>query len=244
MIRAHMATFPLRLPILGAAIERLACQVDKLTVILNEFEKVPDGLGVYENVEFHIPEVDLKDVGKFLPEVDDDDYVFLVDDDIIYPPNYVSRSIRLAKKLGFASNVFGYHGSRFTKGSVAGAQSRRVTGMNNRVRAHARVDQLGTGTVLLMGRTLPKLSEMRGSERFVDVRFARYMFERGISLWLLPRPSGCFPSALNGLDPEDRQTIANSFTRKWPQHVVDEVVVYAGVADAADAVVQKNEKDE
>ena len=93
-----------------------------------------------------------------------------------------------------------------------------------------RVDQLGTGTVYTLGCHLPPLPYMLGSQKFVDVRFARWLFENDLEAWILPRKKKRFPSLLReaGIDASD--TIARQFTRNWPVEVTKEVAVYAGVA--------------
>ncbi|NNF24560.1 MAG: hypothetical protein HKN63_07125 [Rhodobacteraceae bacterium] len=235
MIRAHMATFPARRAILERAVARIAPQVEKLCVVLNEYDEVPQELAQFDNVEPIIPDEDLKDVGKFLPEVAPNDRVFLVDDDIAYPDNYMRRSLRLARGMGFQRRVFGYHGSRFDSGGVESIRSRRLYGMNKRQDTYIQVDHLGTGSVLTLGRYMPSLDYMMSSQKFVDVRFARYQYEGGIALWSLPRRRRLFPNLLTELDEDAQVTIADTFTANWPQSVIDEVNTYAGAADAAEA---------
>lgn len=227
--RAHMATFPDRVGVLPHSVASIAPQVDRVFICLNEYQDVPDFLGKFDNVTAVIPERDYKDVGKFIFQPDPEDTVFLVDDDIEYADNYARQTIRRARGVGLEKRVFGYHATTFTNPTPKSIRQRTLLRMNQRLTYSTRVHQLGTGTVMLSGSLFPTLDYMEGSEKFVDVRFARYCFENDIEMWTLPRNRRRFPSLLAGLEPEKRETIADSFTRRWPQHVLDEVKVFAGL---------------
>ncbi|AUU83942.1 hypothetical protein [Leclercia sp. LSNIH1] len=92
MIVANMATYPARKSIIETTVPQIAKQVDKLTICLNEFTSIPNFLNEIPNVEPIVPNEDFKDVGKFILKHQDNDDVFYVDDDIIYPDNYITKS--------------------------------------------------------------------------------------------------------------------------------------------------------
>jgi len=79
-------------------IGRIAPQVDHLFVCLNEYESKPSELGAFRNVTAIIPRQNWKDVGKFIFPTDDSDIVFTIDDDILYPRNYVEYTLSHALK--------------------------------------------------------------------------------------------------------------------------------------------------
>lgn len=112
---ANLATYPPRHASMLDVVRALAPQLDRLNVVLNEYEQVPQDLDAFSNVVGILPEHDTKDAGKFLPDVSDADYVFLVDDDLIYPDDYVARTIASFEALGPSGFVGAYHGSLYVR---------------------------------------------------------------------------------------------------------------------------------
>ena len=115
MLIANIATYPPRAGRLEQMMSIIAPGVDRVNLILNEYDDIPAHLAKRGNVVPVIPEEDTKDTGKFLPEVGDSDLVFLVDDDLIYPTDYFSRSADLYEALGEGKWVGGYHGTFYSK---------------------------------------------------------------------------------------------------------------------------------
>lgn len=168
-------------------IERIAPQVDRMFVCLNEYGDIPPELGRFGNVEAMIPDRDLKDLGKFAFGAGPEDIVFTVDDDIIYPTDYVARTLTLARQIGLRQNIVGYQGNAWVF-----KKRRNAHGWRNHLffKACAGVfgaTNLGTGTACMLGRNMPTLLDLAGSEGFVDFRFSRLQIEQGRQLWVLPR---------------------------------------------------------
>ena len=186
MIRAHLATFPPRAGILMQAVRSILPQVDRLCLCLNGYDRIPEEIGDLPKVQAMIPEQDLKDAGKFAFPVAPDDLVFTIDDDILYPPDYVARTIRHFDRIDPAANVLGHMGhARVIKGET-GLPGWRNYKFNQKVPQVFKVDVLGTGTTCVIGANLPMLEEMRTSAGFVDFRHARLHHLAGRSLWVLP----------------------------------------------------------
>src|SRR5690606_1183095 len=51
--------------------------------------------------------------GKFYPDCTGAAHVFLIDDDLVYPPDYVSRTLAAMQALGDLPAMGGYHGSLY-----------------------------------------------------------------------------------------------------------------------------------
>ncbi|RNF35514.1 hypothetical protein [Paracoccus methylarcula] len=187
MIRAHMATFPVRREIMMAVVERIAPQVDRMFICLNEYDEIPAELGQFGNVEAMIPDRDLKDLGKFAFEAGPDDIVFTVDDDILYPSDYVANTLALAERVGLTGNVVGYQGNAWVYKKRLSAYGWRNFLFFKPCPEIIGVTNLGTGTACMIGRHMPTIADLTGSEGFVDFRFSRLQIERGRSLWVLPR---------------------------------------------------------
>lgn len=205
MIRAHLATFPERHAQLAEVLARMAPQVDHLTVVLNEYDAVPQSLSAYANVEAVIPDRDLKDAGKFWAKPAPDDIVFLIDDDLGYPPDYVSATLSHIADCDLDRNVFAYQGNAWINESG----HRRVEAYMFRkpLDAITGAGLVGTGTTCVLGRHLPNLAAMEPAAGFVDVRFCAILSARKILPWVLPRPKEWLTSIL------PRELKANSLYR-------------------------------
>jgi hypothetical protein len=113
-----MATFPARRSRLNAQLSAITGQVDLLYVVLNEYESVPAVCEQYKNVITILPERDQKDVGKFIVTFDDPNAViFLFDDDLAYPADYVVKTIQRVTLFEQRSlndrAIYGYHGTSY-----------------------------------------------------------------------------------------------------------------------------------
>ena len=222
MIVANMASFPARKDILLEAIERLLPQVDRINLCLNEYDEIPKELAKYSTLHPFIPEMDYKDIGKFVPKVEDDDYVLLVDDDIPYPSDYVETLFSNYLKYRSENAVVGVHGIIYSDVYDGNVASRKVFMYARSLEKDRVVNQLGTGTVLLKGHKMPSLDYMMGSQRYVDVRFSRYLYEKNI-------PLICISRSENWLSEQKiKGSIFDTFTSNWPKNVVLEVQKIAG----------------
>lgn len=210
-------------------VARLAPQVDRLVVVLNEYAAVPVELTQWPNVEGVIPDEDFKDLGKFLPDTDGAEVVFLADDDIAFPPDYVARTLAEFRALGPVRTIAGYHASLYRRARPPApaipraeiAAHRRIMNFWDAQDAPVIVDQVASGTAVMAAADLPPLAYMRGSARFTDVRLARWCFENGIRPVCLPRPEGWLRPIRH------ERTIYRDFTRRNPAHVAEEIWTYA-----------------
>jgi len=236
MIIANLATYPPRRKNLEKVVAIISPQVDCLNIVLNQYDAVPVELERYPNVVPFILEEDLKDVGKFYPDVSDAKYVFLIDDDIIYPSDYVSATVNRFEALALPNCMGGYHGSLYMRPLLrqllrsprllftykkSAADFRGGFGLFDELMTATVVDQIGTGTAILRGKDMPPFEYMRTSLKYVDVRLARWCFERGIIPVCLPRAANWLGAI--GFD----ESIFGSFTTKNPSHVNTEILTYA-----------------
>jgi hypothetical protein len=220
---AILATYPQRLSSLPTAVTSLLGQVDDIVVVANQM--TVGGLEdiVPSSVSVHYPDEDLKDVGKFCHPVEDDAFVFLCDDDIVYPADYSKVMIEEYRKLQHLSPVIGVHGVIYSDFFDGKAESRMVQVFTQALEKSFYVNQLGTGTVLCKGYQLPSLSFMMGSMKFVDVRFAVHCQRQGYPRLCVRREKGWM---------QEQQTDASlfaSFTRSWPDNVTREAQEIAGL---------------
>lgn len=114
---AYMATFPPRIACLKKAVLSLCNQVDELHVVCNDYARVHfdmiSDLMKLPNVYFYDAANDIGQdvgaIGKVYFCEDWSGYVFTVDDDFVYPPDYVSKTVEQIDKYERKA-VVTYHG--------------------------------------------------------------------------------------------------------------------------------------
>lgn len=104
-VTANIATHPPRFESLLRTLESIDGQFDEIRIYLNGYVSVPRELERYST--YIGP--DLTDNGKFAWCESPGEYYFTLDDDIIYPSDYVSRTLPL-----IGGRVVSYHGRRLT----------------------------------------------------------------------------------------------------------------------------------
>ncbi|MGB0524122.1 MAG: glycosyltransferase [Flammeovirgaceae bacterium] len=103
-IYAGMATIPNRSHILKATVRSIIQQVDKLFIFFNDFDEIPDWINDYGKIVPYLSKqenTNMGDAGKFygLNKIDEKDfYFFSLDDDCLYPKNYVWHMIDKIEK--------------------------------------------------------------------------------------------------------------------------------------------------
>lgn len=106
MITAHIASLPERVDTLKKTVEGLSPQVDYIYVSLNNYTKVPQFLKK-KHIVPALCDNTLGDAAKFLRVEDVHGYIFVCDDDIIYPGNYVDYMINKIELHGAVVSLLG-----------------------------------------------------------------------------------------------------------------------------------------
>lgn len=160
-VTASMASQWTRATALHSAVQSLAHQVDHLNVYLNGYDSVPAFLNAPYITAIRSQEQgekgDIGDVGKFFWSNDiETEFHFTVDDDIIYPPDYVTEMLKFWRRFQ-APIIVGVHGIRIKQQSLTptgGRKSRGYYGSREvwmaieKVRKPVNVHIIGTGTML------------------------------------------------------------------------------------------------
>ena len=227
LIRAQLATFPARELLLREAVQALLPQVDRLVILFNGYSEVPADLADHPRIEAITTDVDTKDTGKFFVQPAADDIVFLAEDDIGYPPDYVERSIAEASRIGWEGNVFGYLGFLHRQGGDDQPQGWEMLPFDGRLAKARGVRMLGTGTALARGDAIPPMGFMLNYIGDGDVGFALHTLRHGRLAWALPRPSGWLRDRI-GRDQRDPALFAAE--RQSPA-----LAVVAGLRELIDA---------
>jgi len=111
-ISANMATMPERTDSAIKVIESIYDQVSYIRLYLNNFETIPEKFKE-EKISIH-QGVDLKSSGKVFWATNPDEYYFCIDDDILYPSDYIKYSIQKLNEYN-DDVIISYHGRKFEK---------------------------------------------------------------------------------------------------------------------------------
>ncbi|MGN7870070.1 glycosyltransferase [Paracoccus sp. 22332] len=183
-----MASFPARREVLQSSIASILPQLDELVLYLNDYDDVPD-FARHPKIRVTRSQDaagDLRDNGKFhdLPQ-GDDAYIFTLDDDLIYPPDYVARMVHAIEMLG-RSSVVGVHGVIFPEGEFNDLAQRTVFTFYRKANGHF-VDLLGTGTTAWHSSTLKVGLKDFQTKGVCDLWFAVAAARAGVPFYSLPR---------------------------------------------------------
>ena len=147
-----LASYPARESGMLAVVAALSPQCDEMHVALNEYEgealeRVLGKLSKYPNVhaKAYVGEEDLGCQNKFraVDLCGPDDYFLTVDDDLLYPCNYVDTAIDSIDRIGKESFV-SFHGSRLKRSGSAGVE-KQVILFGDTCHVDTRTHLAGTG---------------------------------------------------------------------------------------------------
>lgn len=190
---ACMATYPARFNTLDQVVASLSPQVDWLYIYVNEtLDGLPD-LSGWPNVavlDSRDHEGDLSATGKLFPlGFISRSLVFLVDDDFIYPPDYVTRY----------RAIFAAFGGRCCVATYGGVLPPRPRWYFERCRtfdAQKALDHLhlaslaGSGAFAFHQDRLTVRFADVPREPMVDLFLSMSALDQGLPIWCAPRPAG------------------------------------------------------
>lgn len=147
-----------------------------------------DEINIYDN---EVEEIDLTDRGKFafLDKYTEPVYYFTLDDDIIYPANYVDSTIMQIEKV---NAIITYHGRLLKAKGVnyyRGHKSYHCSQMNSEF---IKIHVPGTGvTAFRTDYFKPSLEDMR-DDKMADLLFAEQAAKSGKDIYLGLKPPAWF----------------------------------------------------
>lgn len=182
-VTATMATFPGREGALEEAVASIINQVDELHIYMNDIDTYPFFSG-NPKIKLYFSKDhrgDLGDAGKFYNSHLIKGYHFTVDDDIIYPADYVSTLIAAIEKNQRRA-IISCHGRMFDKLPVQSyykghsAAYSCMHSMNNDVFAHV----IGTGVLAYHTDTIQVNLDIFEYTNMADIWFSKYCNENNI----------------------------------------------------------------
>ena len=137
-VTANIATQPYRFSSLMKTLESIRDQFDEVRICLNGFRSVPIELDGYTT---YLGD-DLTDNGKFFWSGCESEYYFTLDDDIVYPSDYVQRTLPL-----IGDRVVSYHGRRLVGRGEKYYDNHHVYLFGDRMEKETSLDVAGTGVM-------------------------------------------------------------------------------------------------
>lgn len=193
---AYMATFPPRKDVILKSIESLISQVDAIVVWANGYsEKEAEALTKQYDKKLYVYRQDGVDIGcagKFAFCQSWLGYVFTVDDDFIYPNDYVEKMIEAVEAYNRKA-VVSLHGRRVITPVLNYYTDRgEFFRCTEEVSSNEKVDIVGTGVMALHTDTLnPPLSgrEIFTYSNMSDILFSIEMKKRGVPMYVVKHPA-------------------------------------------------------
>jgi hypothetical protein len=194
LIICGMATIYNRKDTLKECIDSILPQVDKLILYQNGYFEVFDFLRnpKIEVISSLITGVDMGDAGKFYKLNDfENSYYFSVDDDLIYPKNYFSDTVRRVNEFDY-KKVITYHGRNFNKfpiNSYYKSASERYACLH-KVNNDVKVQFGGTGVMCFHTSLIKIPFEYFRHPNMADVWIGKYCIENNIEIICLKHNEG------------------------------------------------------
>ncbi|WP_155992423.1 hypothetical protein [Fodinicurvata fenggangensis] len=191
-IVGSLATFPKRFETLDKVLNSLHHQFDIIYLYINESPKVPNMISKYNNVIPILGKENYGDIsanGKIFPldNIIKKSYIFLLDDDFIYPSDYTNNIVHLINKFHGKIGVT-VHGSITSPNPYWYYDRTTGYGWKKGLETHKLVSLIGSGTFAYRNDKF-KLSFLDfPKEPMVDLKISQQAYEQKIPLVSIKRP--------------------------------------------------------
>jgi len=177
MISIGVASLPERVHCLEKAIDSIYYQVDQIFVCLNNYKEIPEFLK-RDKITAVISDNSMGDAGKFMFYNKCEGIFLSIDDDLIYPDNYVFDIVCSLNEHG---GVVTYHGSVLKPNAHRYYMGRKeVFRCTKELKEDKPVDVPGTGCMAVRTSDL-KLREFE-SRNMADLWVAKWAKEQGLKI--------------------------------------------------------------
>lgn len=190
-ITANIATHPPRFESLLVTLKSIEGQFDEIRIYLNGYKSVPEELKKYTT---HIG-YNITDNGKFYWSGNKNEYYFTLDDDIVYPEDYVEKTVPLIK-----DRIVTYHGRRLIGSDTNYYDNHKLYAYYNKVESEKKLDVAGTGVMAfntnIFSPNLWKSSNHKMTDLLISLE--AHLFK--IPIICIPKPSNWFDGTGFDLD--------------------------------------------
>jgi hypothetical protein len=188
-----IATMPARAGTFSKMVRGILSQVDKLYVFLDGFTAIPPELQDLPNCQATLlpQQGNLHASSRFLaPRLfGSDAIVVLFDDDILYPPDYVSRIRQALARYGKRS-IVGFHGAIFMPPHQSYVRHRNNLHFATRLETDLNVHELGSGTAAFLSSTFHPDPATWRYHHMDDLYMAAEALKANLRLIALKREAG------------------------------------------------------
>ncbi len=190
-ISVNVASYQ-RIDSLILTLKSLINQCDEINVALNNHytEEIPDFL-YHEKINLFFTDNKLGDAYKFLNLNSTDGYYLSIDDDLIYPPSYVSDTIKRCKEFN-NKKVITYHGRNFPTFPIISyyrSATERYTCLN-KVHDDVKVQFGGTGVMCFHTNLFKIPIDYFEHANMADVWVGKYCVENNIDILCVKHEAG------------------------------------------------------
>ena len=173
-------------------LESIINQCDEINVALNDhyMEEIPDFLR-HKKINLFFTDNSIGDAFKFLNLEKVDGYYFSIDDDLIYPPTYVSDTIKRCKEFN-NKKVVTYHGRNFSSFPISSyyrSASERYACLT-KVKNDVKVQFGGTGVMCFHTSLIKIPIDYFKNANMADVWIGKYCIENNIEIICLKHDEG------------------------------------------------------
>lgn len=189
-VSANIATYPPRLESLKQAIESIYNQFDIIRIYFNEYKKLPDLHDPENKIQKILGSTNLYDNGKFvgLDTMLYHEYFFTLDDDLIYPSDYVNKTIEAIEKFGC---IVTYHGRALMGSGLYYYKGHRSYRCLDKVDSDVVIDVAGTGVTAFDTRYFhPKGLSLSKDVRMSDLVFSLEASKQNKTIGLIAHEAG------------------------------------------------------
>lgn len=186
-ITAILTTIPSRERMLPDVTNSILDQVDVLKIIFNGYTKIPTSVNK-KKIASYLNSSNENAHDTVWSHVVDEGYYFIVDDDIIYPQNYVRSMVKEIEKLN-RSVVVVVHGANVKFPTEDYKKSRSVIHFKNELKRSSFVDMGGCGTLAFHTQTIrPQLKDFP-FPFCRDLWFSILAHKQNVPILCISRPS-------------------------------------------------------
>jgi len=189
MITIQIASIPDREVHLELTIKSLIDQCDLMFVALNNYDHVPSYIEGNPKIIYELMDNTLGDGAKFLNSDKREGYILTCDDDLQYPPTYVSDMVTGINKHGGIVTALGKQYS--TRPIISfGRGYTRLFSCLQRVRDDTEVDVAGTGVMGWHSDSIKIDPFLFPRRNMADVWVSKLAHEQGVKITVLHHGKG------------------------------------------------------
>ena len=210
-VMAGIATIPERAAALEQTLASIAPQVDEIHLSLNDYTEPPAFLDQFPTVRATVRATNGGDAEKFAAVDNWDGFVVTIDDDLLYPPDYVETLLAGLARHG-GDKLVSFHGgiTRGWNGAALAATHKQLRCLGDLAADDTDVNVVGTGVLAYDARKVPVWRDVFRSPNMADVHLACHAHRLGIPMVVLAHEQGW----LQNICPDEGRCIYDSNRRQ------------------------------